>query len=180
METHDDPAECQLHIWCTAQRKFKNKNELSPKEVDTLSKLKNWKWAKGTLKTFNQRYEELLLWQKTNGKMPSSSASNYAERTIGSWCDTKRTEWRRGTPTLTADHIERLEKIEGWYWKIDEFTRNYNDLVKWLKEYESWPIKQNNRRESRLIKWCEKMNKKLLSSKQIEQLEKIKDWKWIN
>ena len=106
-----------LGNWCSKRRKDKKLNKLSNEKIKLIEKINGWYWIKfkpTIIKTFIERYNELVLWIEKNKRLPYEKSKNDEERYLGSWCSHRRTDKKKGI--LTEDKIKKIEEIKDWYW----------------------------------------------------------------
>jgi superfamily II DNA or RNA helicase len=98
--------ERELYGWVTKQRS--NYGKLDPARAERLEKLPGWTWDAHEAK-WAEMYSRAAEFIKHNGRLPIQS-----EGQLGKWVSHQRRFYRKGI--LSADRIERLEKLSGWTW----------------------------------------------------------------
>ena len=115
---NNDSEEKTLNAWCCNKRNLKKRGKLTKIQINKLQQISLWSWGTKkikTLKSFNERYDELVLWMKNNNNiLPSQHSSDFVERALGQWCCDKKKQHKKGT--LNDTNIKKLEKISGWFW----------------------------------------------------------------
>ena len=182
-----DLTEKILGIWCGRQRQYKKNGKLSNDRIKQLKKINGWYWSNESIirnvSTFEDRYSELKKWIEKNNRIPSQTPKDSTENLLGCWCNDQRQHKKDGK--LPNDKIEKLNKLDGWYWKKDEWNNKYSELKKWVKINNKMPSsKSKDLTEKILGIWCgrQRQYKKngKLSNDRIKQLEKINGWYWSN
>ncbi len=184
--THSkDNEEKKLGIFCSHARQDKKNGKFKQDKIDKLNKIKEWVWSSDETqvkKTFDERYNELVIWVENNGSIPSENLKDETEKSLSLFCRRKRQDKRNGK--LEQDEIDKLNKIEGWFWdKIDEFDEYYDKLVKWINNNKKLPnANSEDEIEKKLGIFCmsrrqDKRNGKLKQYK-IDKLNKIEGWYW--
>jgi superfamily II DNA or RNA helicase len=115
----NDLTEKNLGNFCSLARKNHKHKKLSEDKIQKFNKLQGWYWIKKD--TFNVKCIELKKWIKTNNKNPSQHSKNEIEKKLGSFCSHMRQNKKKGR--LNKEKIEKLEKIKGWYWFMNQ--KNY-------------------------------------------------------
>jgi len=169
-----------LGLWCNEKRQNYKKGMLSEEKIKKIEQLPGWFWIREDI--FNEKIDDLLKWVNDNNKIPSMMSKNRVERTLGSWCTSRRMDYKNNV--LSEEKIKKLEQIPGWYWKRgDNFNKRCKDLQKWTNNNEKLPSNRSqNPTEKQLGIWCSHMRQKykkgILSEKQIHDLNRIKHWYW--
>ena len=131
------------------------------------------------------KYEMLKKFISLNNKLPTLF-DLYNNIKIGSWCITQRQNKKNNK--LEIYQINKLEEIDGWYWKHNYdniWMKNYDLLIKYIIEKKEIPFSKltvfNN---IKIGAWCQKQKDKYknncLSKDRREKLEKINGWYWEN
>lgn len=177
-----------LGAWCATQRQFKKKGFLTKERIEELDKIKLWFWERED--TFDELYDELVNWVKANKTIPRArTKTDMTEYKLGEFSSRMRKNKKDGK--LDKDRIEKLEKINGWYWTNDDirviqtFDEKLKDITTWINKNNKIPSKSKNKddnEESRLGRLCEKLRSKYkkgkLTDDEIKELEKIPNWYW--
>ena len=175
-----DPLEKQLGAWCSHKRTVKKKGKLSDVNIQKLEKLNGWFWEKED--PFDETYEQLKQFIETNKKLPSLTSNDSYEKYLSTWCACKR--HYKKTVKLSDDKIQKLEKLNGWFWeKEDQFDETYEQLKQFIETNKKFPYeKSKNQQEKQLCSWCsnKRTDKKKgkLSDDKIQKLEKLTGWYW--
>ena len=145
------------------------------------------KWGKVS---WLSNYKRVEKWIARHNKLPHEKkpADESTEHHLGCWCNGNRSDYHFNK--LDKEKIEYLEKLQGWYWKIEDqldeqYKLMYNKLVKYVEENDKMPVedkKHPTSEQHKLAVWClcrrrDKRENKLSDDK-IEQLEKITHWYW--
>ena len=67
------------------------------------------------IKTFEESYDELVIWIEKSGKKPSAGSKDKTEKRLGYFCGSRRQDKKKGK--LDQNKIDKLEKIDGWFWQ---------------------------------------------------------------
>ena len=73
-------------------------------------------------KTFEQLYQDLLVFIKKHSRIPSSSSLDKIEKRLGNWCYQLRKKYR--LKKLSQEQINQLQKINIWFWNKQDFNKN--------------------------------------------------------
>jgi len=166
--------------WCAKQKRKKINNKLSQYRIDQLEKINIWFWNFDNL--WNIKYLETVNWINHNNKIPSCYTNNRCEKLLGSWCRTQRRKYKKGN--LTDDKIDKLNKIVGWFWNLDNiWDDKCSELEKWIDQNNKMPsITTVDPIEKRLGELCRSLRQSYknnkLTKKQIKRLGKITGWYW--
>jgi superfamily II DNA or RNA helicase len=166
---------------------IKHKNYLSVEKVGENIDIEEWIdsidmkiWSKTD--GFEYMYQKIKEWIDKNNKIPSKMSKNQREKQLGNWSSDKRKAYKINK--LSEDKIKKLEKLNGWFWKLDDpFDKIYDELKKWIDENHRIPsMMSKNRQEKQLGSWSsdkrhDKKEGKLVDDK-IKRLEKISEWYW--
>lgn len=177
-----------LGIWCNTQRQNYKKEKLSKERIDQLQRIPEWKWD--VLKEkWDINYENLNKFVKQNNRFPSERSEIKEEKVLGSWYRHRLNDYIESN--LKGEQIKKLEEIEGWTWGKDldeEWQEKFNNLVNFVGKNKKLPYeKSKNQTEAKIGKWCSSQHrnykgtgKRILTEKQISQLEEINGWVWDN
>ena len=131
---------------------------------------------------FEETYNELVKWVDENGRIPSNHSIDKIEQRLGMFCSHKRDNYKNDK--LSVHRINKLEEINGWYWKKDDpFYDKCDKLKQWLKKNNKLPnIHSKDKFEHMLGKWSSRqrynMRNNLLTQDKIDLLNQIKQWYW--
>ena len=176
----NDQIEKHLGYWCSSRRKDKKKNKLSDERIKKMELLDGWFWEQEDF--FDDWYEKLKQWSKTNKRLPSHGSKNTIEKQLGSWCKTQRQNKKKGK--LSDEKIKKLELLAGWFWKSDDhFNDLYDKIKQWSEIYKKLPGEHSNDQiEKQLGRWCntqrQNKRKKKLPDERITKLELLDGWFW--
>ena len=87
---------------------------LTQEKIEKYENIPGWCWEIKFRKTFEERYEELNNWLKTNNNFPKSRSKNSVEKSLANWCCTMRA--KKKNAKLTKNQVIKLNKIKGWKW----------------------------------------------------------------
>ncbi len=110
--------EKKLGRWCSNKRNDKKINKLDENKIKKLEQLNGWFWNLDDI--FDETYNRLKNWIDVNEKVPSQMSKNLEEKKLGIWCSHKRKD--KKINKLDENKIKKLEKLNGWYWKLDDRT----------------------------------------------------------
>jgi uncharacterized Fe-S cluster-containing protein len=176
----EDTIEKSLGIFCSHQRQNRKKNKLSDEQIKKLGEIDGWYWeVEGS---FDRHYDDLKQWVETNDTIPNTKSVDTIEKNLGTFCANQRQNKKKGK--LTDDEIQKLEKIDGWFWEaVDPFGDNYDKLKQWVTLNKKIPSSASkNEVERKIGNFCadkrkyKKKNK--VSDEQIKKLEEIPGWFW--
>ena len=160
----------KLSGWCSRQRSEKKKNKLSQDRINLLEKIPGWFWEVDYDERWMNKYNIL----KELNFTPCLSFETKTGIKIGDWCDTQRSFYKKGI--LSEEKIGLLEKIPGWFWKID-YDEQWIQNFKLLKNLYKTPDSG-----TKLDGWCQRQRSLKrtgdLSLERIQLLEKISWWLW--
>ena len=106
-------AEKSLYKWIEKQKN--NYHGLEQDRKNKLEAIEGWVWAKKrttTLKTWDERYDELKTFIANNYNQFPKKSSTGAEKSLYDWVQTQKGNEK----TLNHDRKNKLEAIEGWMW----------------------------------------------------------------
>ncbi|AYV85350.1 MAG: superfamily II helicase [Satyrvirus sp.] len=182
--------ESKLAKWCYGQKYMKNRSKLDEYKISNLEKINGWTWSNEIIrknKSFDENYNELVLWIKNHDKIPLSHTKDNFEKRLAKWCHRQREHKKHNK--LTAEQILQMEKISGWFWDINKiislnFDENLDKVNIWVNNNNKIPSNGSTNSEERYLgNWCAKQrrDKKLnkLNNNQLKKLEKIKGWFWL-
>jgi superfamily II DNA or RNA helicase len=161
----------KLGSWCVRQRQDKKKGKLSQDKIELLEKIPGWFWE-----LWMDTYKLLEALNET----PVESYITKCGVNLGSWCNTQRTNKKKGK--LSQYKIDLLEKIPGWFWELD-LDQLWMDTYKLLEALNETPsVSYITECGVNLGSWCTKQRTKKkkgnLSQYKIDLLEKIPGWFW--
>ena len=179
-----------LGWWCSNMRRAykqikkgeRPQNTLSNENIRRLEEA-GFKWTLMVTQrsTFDERFEDLLKFKLKFGycNVPVLKSSEYEYSSLGHWCGTLRTSYRKmemgkpllGTPFLSQENIRRLENL-GFLWnqKQNIFDERFEELMEFKEKFGHCfvPCKKSN--EYRLLsQWCKRLRN---SYKSIQNGEK--------
>lgn len=109
-QTCDDKNEQFLGSFCSTKRKQHRQGKLSETRETLLSRINGWYWER--VDDFQEMLEKVKAWVDKHGKLPSNKSKTNEEKTLGHWCNNKRSRYTHLNPTS----IEAIETIPYWYW----------------------------------------------------------------
>jgi effector-binding domain-containing protein len=183
-----DKTERKLGTWACNRRVYQKIGKLPEEDAKKLEKLNGWYWSTETheIKSFDEIYDELVIWVNKNDKLPTVAADDKREKKLAIWVGNRRADNKEGK--LPEDKIKKLEKINGWFWTIEgheikSFDEMYNELVEWTKKNGKLPTSMSkDAMERKIGEWantkrqCKKEGK--LSEDIIKKLEQVNGWFW--
>ena len=98
-------------------RSQKRKGILCQDYINRLNKLEDWYWEKKD-KFPRYKYEKIVEWVNENNRLPLENYRDGEEKSLYNWCQYIRLKKRKGV--LCQDHIDKINKINGWYWSIKQ------------------------------------------------------------
>ncbi len=176
--------------WCANICVSKKNNKLSDDKIAKLELIKGWKWTVERIdyvpKTFDERYEELLIWIQTHdNKLPTKNLKDEIEKDLGFWCITQRQCYVK--EKLSEERKIKLELIPNWFWvQVDPFYETYENLLKFMTGNNNTLPKSGskNKTECSLANWIGRQKvlykKGTLGDDKIKKLEVLNNWKWID
>lgn len=174
--------EKQLGIWCSDRRYAKSIGTLDKEMINNLESLKIWFWDINEKN--KSKYEQLLKWVCDNNKIPSQTAVDPIEHTLGRMCSTIRKSYYNNS--LSMQRIKKFESIPNWFWtKSDPFDGHYNELIEFFTKHKKMPASRaKDIKEKKLGRWCSQMksmkNMGKLEKSKVDKLNKLSFWKWYN
>lgn len=123
-------------------------------------------------------YNNLKDFIAKHNRLPNINVAE--ERSCGIWCANQRASKKKNN--LTTEQIEMLEQLDHWFWKRNILWHDTYDIVKKFIETHDRMPDRNIIEEQHYEVWCivQKMNKSILTKKQIQLLEQLKYWTWEN
>lgn len=141
-------------------------------DVKVWNKVDHWQYI----------YNQLLQWVHINKKIPRDHVTEKIESNLNSFCNNQRQNKKNNS--LSIQRTEKLEKIVGWFWSMDEtFDKTYDELVDWIAINNCIPSqKSKDKSERSLGTFCchHRQNKKnnIMSNERIRKFENINGWYW--
>ena len=179
-----NPEEKQLGSWCQNRRQDYKKNQMSHERVQKLERISHWSWDP-IEDQYQKSLEDLKKFIKDNNRLPSNKAKNPEEKQLGSWCQSRRQEYKKNQ--LSPEKIKDLESIPQWSWDPfeDQYQKSLQDLKKFIKDNNKLPSSTaKNPDEKQIGSWCSSRRKnyknKKLSEERIKELESLPLWYWSN
>ena len=117
---NDDIIEKRLGRFVAHLRRCLKIGRTSDKQKEIIEKIPGWKWEIiDQDKSFNEKYDKLKEFlEKNNGKYPSRTGDE-EEYKLHKFFRNKKYRYANGT-LIDKVRIEKLEKLPGWKWKIEE------------------------------------------------------------
>ena len=172
----------KLGVWCDSQRTYYKKNKLPEERIEKLKKIDGWYWEFKSDDNWNNLYDLLTQYVNKNKKLPLQKTI-YSEKNISNWVNTQKQFYKNNK--LPKERIEKLEQIDGWYWKFD-LEDKWNDLYDLLTQYvnknKKLPLQTTIYKTYKIGNWINKQRynylKNKLSNERINKLEQIDGWYW--
>ena len=111
--------------WASRQRLFRS--DLSPRQIEALSKLPNWTWSPRDDR-FDSFFELLLNWSNENGHSEVPFNTKIGDVGLGGFVSKCRSSYAAGR--LNPTQINMLESLPGWTWdpRLSTWNQNYSAL----------------------------------------------------
>lgn len=128
-----------LGSWCRNQRNLYKNKVLSQERINKLNQLGFFSYTLGD--RWQERYDLLAKYRQHYPDHWPVQSTEYAGTMLGSWCSSQRLSFEK--KSLEAGRIEMLNKLcFPWDPYYDQWQENYLLLVKYLQQYEQWPIRK--------------------------------------
>lgn len=103
-------------------KKYKSLSYDEKEKIEFKSKfsLDNWVW----IKSFIDKYNELLFFIKINNRLPTTKKCGL-EQSLYYWCKRQKHAYKKNS--LKEEHINLLNKISIWTWDILSFYKKKHD-----------------------------------------------------
>ena len=171
--------ECKLGNWCEWVRSCKKNNKLTKERIEMFEKIPGWFWKVDVDQIWNNTFDILKEYVNKN-KLPTQKIK-YKTIGIGTWINKQRSKKNK----LEQWQINKLESLDGWYWKLDldkQWNDSYNLAVEYITKYKKVPFGSTVYKNVKIGIWCElqRRNKKKgkLSKTRIDKLNLINEWVW--
>ena len=105
-----------LGKWCEDQRELYKDKKISLNKKKKLEEINGWWWISEYMSNdWEEKFQILKKYVKKYKKIPLQRIiyNNFA---LGTWCNTQRSTYKRNK--LMKYKINKLEKINGWFWKL--------------------------------------------------------------
>jgi hypothetical protein len=174
-----------IHTQCQAK---KSGCRLSPSRVQALEALPGWLWVQDPVTVWNKKFAQLEAYVAEHKHLPTQRTVIGSFK-IGQWVGSQR-KAKRGYAAhrITADQIQALETIPGWYWgqKPDTTWREMFDILKaYVDKHQCLPATSLSVGGFRIGKWVERqrqakqgLNGRQITAEQIQTLEGLPGWQW--
>ena len=168
----------KLGQWVNIQRT--NKEKLSPERISRLESLEGWTWDVLELQ-WEEGFSHLQAFVAQEGHArPERGYESPDGYSLGNWANFQRARKN----VLTAEHISRLESLEGWTWDVLDFQ--WNEGFSHLQEFVK---KEGHARPSQSYKspegykvgnWVssQRSKRKKLTLERKTKLESLVGWTW--
>ncbi len=110
--------EKRIGQWVSDQRINYKKGNLSPKRIESLISSPGWLWEIDRGEKWEKIRLEYVSFYQKNGKDPSGGSKDPNERRVGSWVNTQRVNYKKGT--LSSERIAILNAMPYWTWGLEE------------------------------------------------------------
>jgi superfamily II DNA or RNA helicase len=172
--------DCKLGNWCEWIRSNKIKGKLVEEKIKMFEKIPEWFWKIDKNKIWNNTFNILKEYIEKNNKFPVQT-TKYKNTGIGSWINKQRSKKDK----LNQLQINKLESLDGWYWKLDldkQWNDNYNLIIEYINKYNKIPVRSTIYKNIKIGIWCElqrtNKNKGKLKKNRIDKLKLINKWVW--
>ena len=166
--------------WLTSQRRYYKQGKLLQDQIQKLESLPNWTW--NPLAThIDARIADLIDFIKEFDRLPKKEEW-YRNKKIGSWCNKKRTQYKKGL--LPKSEINKLNSIKKWTWtKLDDhlnrqWRKDYQNLLKFIKRNGRLPYKSDGSIGQWVNRQHQRKRLEVMAEEQIRALEDIPQWIW--
>lgn len=171
-----------LGTWCNGRRQ--HKASLTESQIARLNVLPGWTWTPKAV-AFEAGIAHLEKYQRATGSalVPSGYLDPDDGFRLGSWCATRRGDFRKGI--ALRDHVARLDAVPGWSWapKTSRFEKGFIHLKKYVALTGHSRVPKEHRDPDDgfdLGAWCagRQAYKGTLGPDQIARLEALPGWSW--
>jgi len=106
----------------------------------------------------------------------------YNDFNLGSWCQTQRSAFNKGS--LSEDRVKKLRKLKGWTWNKTEaaWQNGFSHLRDFYEQHGHTRIPKEHKAEDgfKLGQWVQsnRSKKERLDKEKIQQLKSFSDWSW--
>lgn len=193
------PTSGTLYRWIVVNRSHYNTKKLSQERIDKLNGIENWVWKsdRKTEEKSKAKLVKLKNWIEKYNKTPSSKSKETVEHKFGEYCTTLRQRYKLnksanlqlkdsgGRSRLEDYQINFLNDIPQWYWNTTQLYQNKIDQYIKITQLNKKPpcFLSKDPNEKKIAQWAiyQRIGKRLgdLSKDQINSLEKIDGWKWV-
>ncbi len=138
-------------------------------------------------KSWEESYDNVCKFVEEHKRIPEyhDKDKESDESKLGNWIRRMRSTATRSK--LTTYQKEKLEKIKGWYWSIEELNErkwieNY-DKVKLYYDNNTVPLRSSlDEEEKKLAEWCSTQRRSFKENKLNDikcfYLEELNNWDW--
>ena len=178
----------RLAGWINGQRTDYNKGQLDQKRISQLENITGWTWAPKD-DQYERGFNALLQYVLRNktARIKRDHIEIFEGKTIrlGSWCQTRRGDYKRGW--LTKDQIQSFEDLPDWTWNpIEEAWMNWFQLlVRFGSEHGHfnppktyYPVGSKESLASWVNTQRTRYKKSKLEPERILRLESLTGWTW--
>ena len=196
----DDMEENSLAGWVTRQLGSWRRRELKPEQAALLEKDLEWV-VKRDKDPWAEQCAEMAQWCSENIRFPRQTATDRAERNLGSWASDQRQLWNSLELLKKRERVAALRKIPMWnQWfhdnppKPPQHKPTWDELRRNEKEWRDkhggeWYLGKRKRKrtedEEQVASWLARTRRqwrsKILSDEQINSLWEDPKWKeWLD
>jgi hypothetical protein len=163
--------EAKLGTWiCTQQTNYRKKLNIMKNEFyyniwNAFLKRHKILFQSATEKWF-QTFENIKIFTKTFDKLPSSSAKNNEEKSLGVWICNQKQNYKEKTDIMKNDHIYITwtiflnENSKYFVTSEDIWLTHFENLEKYIKTYGKFPCSRDKNEEiAKLAKWLFMQNR---------------------
>jgi hypothetical protein len=173
--------------WINFQRKRKGMGRLTAGQIQALETLPGWKWKcdRDSDAIWHLKFAMLKAHVDRHGRLPTRSdfIGNFK---VGIWIDSQRQAKKgKGGCRITAEQIQALETLPGWYWEQDQdavWREKFGKLEAYVAEHGRLPTSTETIGDFKVGNWLstQRQAKKggRITAEQIQALETIPGWRW--
>jgi hypothetical protein len=176
--------------WANAQRQAKKGKggcRIAAEQIQALETLPGWYWEQDLDAVWREKFGKLEAFVVEHGRIPVQTEI-VGDFKVGNWVSVQRQAKKgKGGWRITAEQIQALETLPGWYWEQDlgaVWREKFGKLEAYVAERRRLPtctetiggfkvgIWMNTQRQAK------KGNKGWITAEQIQALETLPGWRW--
>lgn len=152
------PKDGKLGAWLSSQRSAANRGltSMTPERIGLLDQLApGWREHLPQPNTWSHRLEELVTFRANEGRWPSQTAADAAERKLGVWLSNQRQLARKGN-LATGKWVDLDLRAPGWDPgpRDEAWLRTAEALGEFRHRHDRWPSKAaDDVKERKLGSW---------------------------
>lgn len=182
----------KLGLWISVQRHAYNqprRGALTAERIAALEAIEGWAWQLRDIdQGWQQHYDLLLKYVAENRQVPKRT-TKYEGVPLGTWVQTQRAAYHgKLSSHMTSERIHALERVEGWYWKLDRDARwweMYGRLEAYMDVHGSRPPVQYAEDGVKLGSWAQDQRSRYLTAEKQQAaperfaaLSRLRGWRW--